>query len=561
MSVGAFISKATFSDGTTVTFDQNDIVVFVGPNNCGKSRAIGGMRTLLERPAEKGIVVTSITPVTTGSYQELLDWLAATSYVYPHKNPLYAVETHGSIDAERAKYAWGRPRSEGLHELANFFARHVSTAQRLESVAPPENISLTSTAPKHPIHFLQRDDGIEKRVSRYFRQAFGMDLIVHHNPGKNVPLYCGERPTLEAGEDRVSARYLRELEKLPQLAAQGDGMRSFVGVLLHAIIGHHTIVSVDEPEAFLHPPQARLLGKMLAKETPDTRQLFIATHSSEVLQGLLDANRGNVRVIRLTREGNINRVRELQTTDVEKLWADPLLRHSDVLSGLFHEKVIVCESDADCRFYAAVLDTLFDDDVVQRRDVMFVHCGGKGRIPMVVNALRAVGVPACAVTDFDILNDENPLHAIYESLGGSWNEIANDWRLVKAAIESKKPELNAGEVRNEIQKILSNVGDGIFQKTTSQQIQAILRRSSPWATVKTVGKAFVPSGDPHTTCTRLFEALSKAGLFIVELGELEGFARSIAGHGPQWVNLVLPKVIARDPELNPAREFVKRLIG
>jgi len=179
---------------------------------------------------------------------------------------------------------------------------------------------------------------------------------------------------------------------------------------------------------------------------------------------------------------------------------------------------------------------------------------------MVVRALRAAGVPVCAVTDFDVLNDENPLRPIYDSLGGNWDQIEADWRNVKAAIESKKPELSAGEVRKEIETVLSDVKDGSFPKASAQQIQAILRRSSPWATAKTVGKAFVPSGDPHTTYHRLIEKLAKQGLFVVEVGESEGFARSVGGHGPQWVNEVLPKLVARDPELNLAREFVKRLL-
>jgi len=284
------------------------------------------------------------------------------------------------------------------------------------------------------------------------------------------------------------------------------------------------------------------------------------SYSADVLQGLLDANKGNVRVIRLTRDRNINCVRELQNNDVQQLWSDPLLRHSNVLSGLFHEKVIVCESDSDCRFYAALLDTLFDDAILQRRDLMFVHCGGKGRIPMVVDALRAVGVPVCTITDFDVMNDENPLRPIYESLGGKWEEIVGDWKEVKSSIDSKKPELNAREVRKDIETVLSGVESGYFPKAAGQQIQNILRRSSPWATAKAVGKSFVPSGDAFTACNALFEKLAKVGVFVVDLGELEGFARSVPGHGPQWVNGVLPKVVARDPELTPAREFVKRLL-
>jgi predicted ATPase len=560
MAVGAFIKAATFSDGTRLSFRENDILIIVGPNNAGKSAALASLAELFHNQGSRRAVVTVVERSTKGSIDELLSWLEKTSYVHPNPgNPQFVLQSR-SIDASRAKYAWQNHVNSGLSDLATFFCRHLTTSERLKTVDPPGAISLTSSAPQHPIHYLQRDDSIEKRVSTYFRQAFGTDVIIHHNSGSDVPLYLGERPPLLPGEDRVSARYLRELEKLPKLHVQGDGMRSFCGVLLHAIIGHHTIVLIDEPEAFLHPPQARLLGRMLATETPGDRQLFIATHSADVLQGLLDANKGNVRVVRLAREGNVNHVRELQTADVVQLWSDPLLRHSNILNGLFHEKVIVCESDADSRFYAAILETIFDDALLQRRDIMFVHCGGKGRIPTVVRALRAAGVSVCAVADFDVLNDENPLHPIYDSLGGLWDQIEADWRTVRAAIESKKPELSAGEVRKEIETVLSNVKDGSFPKASSQQIQAILRRSSPWATAKTVGKAFVPSGDPHTAYHRLIEKLAKQGLFVVEVGESEGFARSVGGHGPQWVNGVLPKLVARDPELNLAREFVKRLL-
>lgn len=558
--VGIFFKNATFSDGTTINFGEEDILVFVGPNNTGKSLALSDLSHLFQDPRQKGRAVISVALSQRGSEEDLLNWLEDISYIYRQPGGhVFVTENHGGIATQNVHYRWSHPEM-GPQDLSPFFRRHLGTSNRLELAKPPENISLTSSPPTHPIHFLQRDDGIEKRVCAFFRQAFGMDLIVHHNSGKDVPLYCGTRPPLHVGEDRVSARYLRELEQLPKLHEQGDGLRSFVGVLLHSIIGHHSVVLIDEPEAFLHPPQARLLGKMLTKESPRDRQLLIATHSADVLKGLLDGNKGSLRVIRLTRDININRVCELQTADVEKLWGDPLLRHSDVLSGLFHEKVVVCESDSDCRFYAAILDALIDDGVVQQRDVMFVHCGGKGRIPTVVKALSAVGVPVSVVADFDILNDENPLRPIYESLGGDWNQIAADWRIVKNSIEAKKPELNAGEVRREIETLLAKVEDGMFPKQTSKKIQEILRRSSPWATAKAVGKTIVPSGEPTIACSKLFKSFANRGLLVVEVGELEGFAKSTGGHGPQWVNEVLPKVLKRDSELESARHFVKRLV-
>ena len=37
---GGYISKIHFNDGTDVDIQQNDIVIFVGPNNAGKSQSL-----------------------------------------------------------------------------------------------------------------------------------------------------------------------------------------------------------------------------------------------------------------------------------------------------------------------------------------------------------------------------------------------------------------------------------------------------------------------------------------------------------------------------------------
>ena len=98
--------------------------------------------------------------------------------------------------------------------------------------------------------------------------------------------------------------YIAAIRALPLLTEQGDGMKSFIGLMLGLLAGQFQIVLVDEPEAFLHPPQARLLGRKLATEVPRGTQVFVATHSSDVLQGLLDPDDANVTVVRLTRRGH-----------------------------------------------------------------------------------------------------------------------------------------------------------------------------------------------------------------------------------------------------------------
>lgn len=162
---------------------------------------------------------------------------------------------------------------------------------------------------------------------------------------------------MESGEDRLSDSYLKRLrdQNLP-LTAQGDGMRSFATVILRTLApAAMSIILLDEPEAFLHPPQARLLGELIAKERPIGRQLFIATHSQDVLQGLLNVAPDNLRIIRLQRSGVVNKVKELDKYLTKKISADPIMRFSSVLSGVFHKRVIVCESDSDCMFTAQFL--------------------------------------------------------------------------------------------------------------------------------------------------------------------------------------------------------------
>jgi hypothetical protein len=338
-------------------------------------------------------------------------------------------------------------------------------------------------------------------------------------------------------------------------------MRSFVGVLLNAFISHHSVIFIDEPEAFLHPPQARLLGKMIANDMPSERQLFLATHSEDFLKGLLDADNSNLKIVRIQREGRINKVSVLHSSDINSIWNDSLLRHSNVLNGLFHSKVIICESDSDCRFYSAVLSATYEDTKSISPDILFLHCGGKHRIPTVVKSLIKLNVIVRVITDFDVLNDISPLKEIYEEVGGVWADIESDWKIVKSSIDQKRPELETKELKTEIDVIFNSISDRIIPKSKVSEIHKLLKRASPWAHAKEVGSLFVPSGDPTNSYGRISCKLREKGVYIVEVGQLESFVKSIGNHGPKWVNEVMVKDLKSDPELEKARKFIQEVVS
>jgi hypothetical protein len=557
------IKTLTFSDGTEIFPEADEVLVIVGPNNSGKSATLRAVRAKLGQSSYNSPVLNAVAFDKIGSLGEVMSWLEATARKNtdsPPGNPhfsMYGVVTH----AIEIRNAW--PGRGNFENGARFFCHFLTADERLQAANPANNFAIKKEAPSHSIHFLQRDERLEKRISDTFKNAFGVDLTVDRNAGNLVPLVVGDRPSLACGQDRLSYEYGQELAKLPELQTQGDGMRSFAGVLLATSVGRESILLIDEPEAFLHPPQARLLGRMLVMDKPSSRQLLIATHSGDVLRGVLDTNRENLRVLRIRRSGDVNIVRQLDKTRLAELWKDSLLRYSSILDGLFHEKVVLCESDSDCRFYSAILDAVVEagGPDARRPDFMFTHCGGKDRLPMVIRALRELDVPLVCIADFDILNNERPLRDVVEAAGCGWDSVSSAWREVKNAIDGKKPELCSTEISDAITKILSEIKDPMFPASAKQRIQEVLRRSSPWSTAKSVGRSFVPHGQPTQAYNRLMETLKQYGIFVVEGGEVEGFAGSVPGHGPSWLNEVLKKDLKDDPELRSARDFVSVIAG
>jgi hypothetical protein len=551
------VSRLMFSDDSSLEIEDGNVVVVVGPNNAGKSATLRAIRDKLNEPATESPVLKSIQVIKRGSVEDFERSVTTWARRRPDnlQNPGYAALGQ-TVHQSQIRQGWDR-QDHAVGHLTRWLCHFLSADERLQICNPAGNVALLAEGPSHPIHYLQRDPALESSLSAKFRKAFGADLVVHRNAGNQVPLHVGQKPAILPGEDRVSLSYLERLEALPQLQTQGDGMRSFAGVLLATSVGRESVMLIDEPEAFLHPPQAKLLGLTLVQERRSKRQLFIATHSTDIVRGVLEANSPDVKVLRIQRVGAVNKVRLLSSARIRELWSDPLLRYSNILDGLFHEGVIVCEADSDCRFYAAVLDAATGQSRadIKRPDLMFTHCGGKARLPLVIRALREVGVPVKAVADFDVLSDEQPLRSIVEALGAEWSAIEPDWRLVKSSVDAKRPDLNTADVRREFEGILESVSTPILPERARSDLQSILKRSSAWSNAKLVGRAFVPSGDPARACERLLSSLRTAGLHVVEVGELEGFVRTADGHGPKWVNSVLSRNLAEDPELDQARRF------
>ncbi|BAV45108.1 ATP-dependent endonuclease of the OLD family [Mesorhizobium loti] len=315
---------------------------------------------------------------------------------------------------------------------------------------------------------------------------------------------------------------------------------------------------IDEPEAFLHPPQAKLVAESIVGHGGG-RQTIIATHSSDILQGLLSDQGDRVSVVRLTRANSRPTASYLASDQVSELWKDPILRFSNILDGLFHDGVIVTEADADCRFYEAVASAAIPAD--SRPDIHYTYSGGKDRIPVVIKALAGVNVPVATVVDFDVLNNEQPLRRIVEAHRGDWSIVQPDWQSVKTAVEAKEAFLSGKQFRTDVTTELKSYGNqAAVPKEVLQRVKKLARQASPWDNIKDSGLASVAAGEPTLAAKRLLASLRSIGIFVAPNGEMEGFCRSIGGHGPRWVEEVLKRDLAIDEEIQAARNFVTEII-
>ena len=515
-----FLKNITFNDDTKLSLNYNSVIVFTGANNSGKSQVLRDVETGLDGSNSfPTIVIKDTEHVFLGKIDE-------TTFFREHFNVnqqghYKTFEFGGIFDKSTLQSLWkNRTLYNGLHLL---FIKRLSTERRLTS---SNALRRNDNPERNPIYKLNQNESLAQKLSEYFRQAFGSDLVVNRNDMQTIPLHTGQAPDKTAFTIAEQDEYYSQVNELPKLQDQGDGMRSFASILLDTFTSEYSITLIDEPEAFLHPPQARLLGKMLANNNPTDRQLLISTHSEDFLQGLLDANSENVTVIRINRDSNINRMSVLQNDKIKKLWGNPILRYSNILSGLFHEKVVVCESDYDCLFYQAILDAIYEYKNEIAPDILFTHCGGKTRIKDVVIALKAVNVPIAAICDFDLLNASNNFKPITASFGINWEvTLSADMKIIYDSMNAKSSGAN-----------------------------------NAWDQIKKVGKSGFTGNEP-AAYEKVEAACKSAGLFVVPVGEMECFDKTVNREKKDWVYHVLENYdLATEAKLEEARKFVREIV-
>lgn len=541
----ASVSKITFSGGQSIDFVPSDKVILVGANNSGKSLTLREVTMCAANGKHPhALSVKSLEFSKSGTPEDF------ESYLKKHAKMVGAQYRMGqwAIDSSQL-YSWKNANLGG--EFHGACIKNINANNRL-SICNLQKSKARSDHPSVPQHVLYDDDSLMERVSNLFFKAFGQYLMINHRGGSQIPIHVGQPPSPETGSPG-SESYVDALESIPQLHEQGDGVKSYTGILFETVVSDIDITLIDEPEAFLHPPQMRRLGETLASEVPG--QLFVATHSSDIMRGFLEGTKGNVRILRIRREGDKNLVAEAAPDTVKELWSTPVLRYSNALEGVFHEQAILCEDHSDCRLFNAIADHLSTTQAEQWLDTAYIPAGGKQAIPTIARVLRKIGVPTKAVFDVDLLRDKGDLKKAIEAFGGDWDEFQTYWGRVNAAVTQKIKVKSDQEMKELIKTIIDKSGSG---KLPKREISDAMKLGGAWNEVKRNGPTALPRGEVQSDYENLINKLEQIGIYLVPVGEVEGFCPDVGKHGPGFVNEVLTTKDLDDQKLEDLRAFVAK---
>ena len=535
----------------SIALDAGNLVVVVGPNNSGKSHFLDQLEARLVGEDSE------VTKENEGLTKHLsIDWGPIKSFP---ENEFRALAR--DVIGQENRYGFFEPET-----LPNFRTRGSTTLDELISTveagsrlgawtssfvrrdAPLSRVSEADPkqlSSENSFSRVYRNEKLIQNVSHYFNRIFHENISAYLADSGQIAFKMGKAfGSSGSFESGMSPEYLKALNTAPKLWRQGLGMRSVAGLLIRIYSDPRPIVLIDEPEAFLHPPQAAALGEVLKEiSVNEKRQFFCATHDRNLLSGISRKSQGAFSIIRLNRAGDphskISRQFDytLVPSDFDRNIKNHCrIRHSSILEGLFADVAIIVENETDALFYEESLDFYWrqqgPESISRRVTPHFVNISGKSNAPSTIKLLALLATPVVAILDSDIIVNKKEFKKTLETLGNKdIQKIIELREKMEKAVAEREPLPAKSE--NNYDNKLREIFAGKLKHVTPESYMAPLLRE-------------------------MNLLLKNSGLCLPPEGELEDFDRSITANKANWVRDALDTKLH---ETMKVQNFISRVIS
>lgn len=301
------------------------INVFIGPNNSGKSKLLKEIRNSLGAEDMKNDIINQIEFNWPKSIDELDEYYKMSDKIIPDRALNYSLKSYSnkqnqyfdrnssiesiftssilnSYNGDLKKLLEGylneKNYSEFLNWCGHLFYLYLGTEERLMISKKQKNCGL-DTGEMNFLSAFKFEYDVLRELRENIKLIFNKDIYLDD-------ITFGDSVAIRVGNDleyiyspSKNKEDISKLMKESILDDQGDGLKNYISLFLTLKIPEKSVLLIDEPEAFLHPPLARQVGELIGSVADENRQIFVSTHNVEVLKGILSTSK-DVNILRIT---------------------------------------------------------------------------------------------------------------------------------------------------------------------------------------------------------------------------------------------------------------------
>ena len=549
------IEEITMNHGESIKLEKDDIVILVGGNNVGKSRSLKDIRADIIDMHDKKIIINNIKyKIDNFDGSKMEQYF--NEYFEKDNNGYYQIQvkkdaTQG-YDENIIKNA-----NENSRSLYKLFYSYLGTEDRLSMT---NGIPLSYSVNQKNLQIMKcfrRSSSDLNKLNDYLSDAFNNKVCIDIETGSMI-YKVGNNAEVKDVLDSNFFDAINKIKPLAELSEQGDGIRSAVAILSSLIAGKHKLFLIDEPETFLHPPQARLMGRYVV-DLSAGKQCIIATHSIDFLKGVLERKSSRVKVIKIDREGNNNIFNEVTKDDLKKISNNKSLKYTNMLNGLFYDRVVLCENESDCKFYSSILESVNEDIYL---NTLFCGVGGKDSFKNIIPMLKKINIKYFVIADIDLINSQKAIRNLLNSTGAdNYSSISEAHNKFLTLFQNEHFELV--ERQSVIkEKVLALFNDEEYMSTeNADKVKKLVSTPNNFKLLKKKGISCISNIECIESFNLIRQHLKDNNIFILDTGELESYCPAGDAHGEMWVNKIFEEHpnIKEDEIYNKAKEFIKEV--